>query len=129
MSDPMGDCPPHGATTGTEVIDALRYHPSTFILFASADAHTAGMAVCFMNYSTFQAAPFVNIHDLAVLPAFRGYGVATALLHGVTLHAIKKGCTKVTLEVREDNIVARRLYAKMKFHSCTPPMEYLTRFL
>ena len=126
MTDPMGGVTPHSRECELEVVEALWNHPTAYIQFAILDDKIVGMAVCFLNYSTFCAAPFVNVHDLTVLPAYRGLGVAKALLHGVTLYAMQRGCAKVTLEVREENIVARALYARMGFQSSTPSMEYLT---
>ncbi len=127
MTDPMGGCTPHTEQTAQQVIEHLHNHPSTYIQFAMCRRKIAGMAVCFINYSTFQAAPFINIHDLIVLPGFRKTGIGEALIHGVTLKAISLQCAKVTLEVREDNQVAKSLYAKMGFCSCTPVMEYLNK--
>ncbi|MBN2717116.1 MAG: GNAT family N-acetyltransferase [Deltaproteobacteria bacterium] len=129
MVDSMGEATPHTHIKEMDVLEALWDHPTAYIQFAAVDAAIAGMAVCFMNYSTFRAAPFLNVHDLAVLPACRGMGVGAALLHGVILHALQKKCAKITLEVRDDNTVARSLYSKLGFVSCTPSMEYLARDL
>ena len=129
MVDPMGGCPAHSEFRNRSVITALEHHPTVFVQFAAVDMEIAGMAVCFENYSTFRAAPFLNIHDLAVLPAYRGMGLATALLNRVILEGINRCCAKVTLEVRDDNHLARSLYAKNGFQSCHPSMEYLTRDL
>lgn len=79
-----------------------------------------GVAVCFLGYSTFRARPLLNLHDLAVLPAARGKGIGLALLEAVAACARARDCCKVTLEVREDNAVARRLYARAGFVDSAP---------
>ena len=85
------------------------------VLLARQDGEAVGVAVCFVGYSTFRARPLLNLHDLAVLPGARGAGVGLALLDGVAAKARELGCCKVTLEVREHNATARRLYARAGF--------------
>lgn len=126
MNDPMGACAPHTESKAEFVFDSLQCHPKAFVLFAAIDMTIVGMAVYFENFSTFRAAPFINVHDLAVLPEFRGIGVAKALLQRVILEGIHRRCAKVTLEVREDNLVAKALYARTGFQSGSPSTEYLT---
>lgn len=125
----MGASPPHSTTKETDVVDALQNHPTSYIQFAAIDNRIVGMAVCFLNYSTFKAAHFMNVHDLVVLPDYRGMGIGKLILHGVALKAVEKKCAKLTLEIRSDNQVAAALYAKIGFRSCAPPMEYLTKDL
>lgn len=85
------------------------------VLLALAGGAAVGVAVCFVGYSTFRARPLLNLHDLAVLPEARGSGAGLALLEGVASRARALGCCKVTLEVREHNAAARRLYARAGF--------------
>jgi ribosomal protein S18 acetylase RimI-like enzyme len=129
MKDPMGAAPSLGARRRASVLAHLRDHPRCLVLLATLDTRPVGAAVCFINYSTFAAAPFVNIHDLAVLPSFRGAGIGAALLLGVELHARKQGCARMTLEVRADNEIALSLYRRARFKHCAPPMFYLRREL
>jgi ribosomal protein S18 acetylase RimI-like enzyme len=95
-------------------------HGAAVVLLAREDGEAVGIAVCFAGYSTFRARPLLNLHDLAVLPAARGRGVGEALLGGVAARARALGCCKVTLEVREDNAPARRLYARAGFVDSAP---------
>jgi ribosomal protein S18 acetylase RimI-like enzyme len=73
-----------------------------------------------VGYSTFRARPLLNLHDLAVQPEARERGVGGALLAAVESHARALGCCKVTLEVREDNASARRLYERVGFVDSAP---------
>jgi ribosomal protein S18 acetylase RimI-like enzyme len=74
-----------------------------------------GVAVCFTGFSTFTAKPLVNIHDLAVTSGCQGRGVGRRLLEAVEAKALSFGCGKLTLEVREDNTGAQRLYRRLGF--------------
>lgn len=97
------------------LVHGLRDHPTTLVLLAMADEDAIGIAVCFFGFSTFAARPLLNIHDLAVSPEARGRGVGRSLLQAAQQHAAERGCCKLTLEVREDNLGARRLYRDFGF--------------
>jgi ribosomal protein S18 acetylase RimI-like enzyme len=56
-----------------------------------------------------------RIYSLAVLPADRGLGLGGALLELATERARDRGCTRLALEVREDNGPALRLYERAGF--------------
>jgi GNAT superfamily N-acetyltransferase len=84
------------------------------------DRDTAvGIATCFVGFSTFAARPLINIHDLAVLPTHRGKGIARRLLEAVEQKARALGCTRITLEVLENNRRARHVYAASGFAQAT----------
>ncbi len=109
--DPMGGGAPLAETTKARLAGDLAANPQAFSLLARIDESAVGLANCFMGYSTFAAAPLVNIHDLAVLPGHRGAGIGKALLAAVEAEALKRGACKITLEVLSGN-PARRLYAR-----------------
>lgn len=112
--DPMGGGAPLAETTKARLAEDLAANPQAFSLLARMDERAVGLANCFMGYSTFAAAPLVNIHDLAVLPETRGRGVGKALLAAIEAEALKRGACKITLEVLSGN-PARRLYAREGF--------------
>src|SRR4029453_5239669 len=73
--DPMGTGQDLPAEARRRLIPGLQQHPTT-LFFLSLEGHKAvGIAVCFRGFSTFAARPLLNIHDLAVLPEYRGRGV------------------------------------------------------
>jgi ribosomal protein S18 acetylase RimI-like enzyme len=117
--DPMGS----GQPLPTEVRDRLRIdlptHPAAHGLVATRNDRAVGFATCFLGYSTFQARPLLNIHDLAVIEHARGQGIGFALLEAAGAIAERLGCCRLTLEVREENQAARRLYARAGFVSAT----------
>ena len=114
-ADPMGNGAPLSAEVRRELIPGLRRHPTTVIFLAWQRDEAVGIAVCFRGFSTFQAKPLINIHDLAVLPVCRGQGVGRQLLEAVERKAREMGCCKLTLETQENNHRAQRVYAAAGF--------------
>jgi ribosomal protein S18 acetylase RimI-like enzyme len=113
--EPVGGSEPLAAQVRERLAIDLKSVPGLVVFLALLDAEPAGVAVCFRGYSTFNAKPLVNIHDLAVQPKSRNRGLGRALLHAIDDYAKATGCCKVTLEVRENNIRARRLYREAGF--------------
>jgi ribosomal protein S18 acetylase RimI-like enzyme len=114
-ADPKGGGTPLPSHVKDRMVPVLRAHPTTLVLLAFAAEEPIGIAVCFYGVSTFRARPLLNIHDLAVLPEYRGRGVGRALLAAVEEHARRKGCCKLTLEVQDQNTRARALYQQVGF--------------
>lgn len=118
-TDPMGDGKPLAPEVRNALIPGLRQHPTTLIFLAYQGEAAIGIAVCFLGFSTFAAKPLINIHDLAVLPGYRGLGIGRQLLEAVEQTARAQGCCKLTLEVFEHNHRARRVYAAAGFAQAT----------
>ncbi len=116
-SDPMGDGRPLSAGARARLIPGLQQHPTTVIILAYRGGAAVGIAVCFRGFSTFAAQPLLNIHDLSVLPEHRGQGIGQGLIAAVEKKARQLGCCKLTLEVLEHNLPARRTYAAAGFRS------------
>ena len=112
--DPMGDGRDLPRGVCDRLISGLQQHPTTLILLAFDEATPVGIAVCFVGFSTFMARPLINIHDLAVIPDYRGGGRSPAAGRGRG-QGRELGCCKLTLEVREDNHRAQRLYQRFGF--------------
>ena len=108
---------------------ALRRHPTTRVFLARVSGQPVGVAICFIGLSTFQARPLLNIHDLAVIPQWRGKGIGRALLSAVEAQAISAGCCKLTLEVQDTNGPARGLYERVGFSDFVVGASGPTRFL
>ena len=113
--DPMGNGEPLAPEVRNALIPGLQQHPTTIIFLAFLGGNAAGIAVCFRGFSTFNARPLINIHDFAVLPAYRGHSVGRGLLAGVERKARNLGCCKLTLEVQENNHRAQRVYVAAGF--------------
>lgn len=113
--DPNGDGKPLSDTAKQDLIPGLQQHPTTLVFLAYCSDEPVGLAICFLGFSTFAARPLVNIHDLFVLPSYRGAGIGPLLLAEIERHARKIGCCKLTLEVQENNHRARHIYAAAGF--------------
>jgi len=113
--DPMGDGAPLAPDVRERLIPGLRAHPTTLVFLAFDGAEPAGVAVCFLGFSTFAAKPLVNLHDVCVAPAHRGRGVGRSLLAAVEARARELGCCKLTLEVLDQNHRALRTYESAGF--------------
>lgn len=97
------------------LVAGLETFPTTLVLLARMDDAYVGMAICFLGFSTFNARPFINIHDFMVLPEFRRRGIGMAILGAVERIARERGCCKMTLEVQMKNAAARRIYQSFGF--------------
>jgi GNAT superfamily N-acetyltransferase len=113
--DPIGRGRGLDPDAALRLVPGLQAHPRAFVYLAMAGGEPAGIATCFETFGSFEALPVINIHDLVVLPDFRRSGVGRRLLAAVEEHARRLGCSKITLEVKERNGAARRLYASFGF--------------
>lgn len=96
------------------MVPAMREHGGIRVLLAEVDDEPVGLATLIESFSAFNAAPALNVHDLAVLEDHRGQGIGGQLLEATEEMAREMGCTRVTLEVLPDN-PARQLYERQGF--------------
>ena len=113
--DPMGG----GKALSKEVKDSLieamlqRHFVHSFIAYDQNQP--IGLINLVEGFSTFAARPLLNIHDVMVLEAYRGQGVAAHLFAAAEGFARELGCAKLTLEVLEGNESAKRAYRRLGF--------------
>lgn len=129
MADPMGEHRPHTKLEQLRLVDGMANHPAAFIVLACIEDRAIGFATCFELFSTFEVKPFINIHDIFILPEYRGYGIGRGVLEYISQIAIEKKCCKVSLEVRTDNGVAQGLYRSVGFGEATPDMLFWVKKL
>ena len=127
--EPTGMGAPLGRAARERLIPALRDHPTARVLLAWYDHVPVGMAVSFVGFSTFEARPLLNLHDLVVRADYRRMGIGRSLLSEVEALARRLGCCRVTLEVRENNHRALDLYSSFGFSGSSAQEERLTLFL
>lgn len=113
--DPMGGGECLSTYTQHNLIEKLQQQNNVFSVLCYVDDKVAALANCVEGFSTFSAKPLINFHDIVVLKEFRGRGLTTYLFDYVEQIAIDKGCCKLTLEVLEGNIVAKKAYEKVGF--------------
>jgi len=129
ISDPMGGGTPLTYRQQLRLVDGLNNHPASFVLFILADQQIVGLATCFINFSTFKAKPYINIHDILIDSEFRGNGLGKKLMEQIELIAKERKCCKITLEVRDDNQIAQNLYTELGFKDTEPIMHFRTKEL
>lgn len=124
---PGGQNAPLAEEARIRMAEGLREHPAYWVLLAFWEGEAVGAAVCFFGFSTFAGRPFLNLHDFAVRPDFRGRGIGSALLDAMERRARERGCCKITLEVHDTNHAAKALYARRGFGSWTTPTWFVSR--
>jgi ribosomal protein S18 acetylase RimI-like enzyme len=124
MKDPMGGVSGLDDKLATKIIDGLKKQPNYLFFLAYKNNQIAGLANCFINFSTFKGMQLLNIHDFAVLPEYRGSGIGKCLMNKIIEYSKHKNFCKITLEVRTDNFKAQKLYSTSGFKDCSPPMFF-----
>ena len=113
--DPMGGNKALGAFTRQNLIAELRSRPWIVSLLALVETKPVGLMIAMEGFSTFAARPLMNVHDVAVIPGYRGQGVGKALFAEIERVARQRGCCKLTLEVLAGNEGAKGLYDRLGF--------------
>ncbi|MEI6732326.1 MAG: GNAT family N-acetyltransferase [Comamonadaceae bacterium] len=116
--DPMGGG--HGLSdfAKTHLVRSLAERPQAFsvLAFGGAGHETpVGLVNCIEGFSTFACQTLVNIHDVVVLPAYRGQRIGQQMLALVDSIARERGACKLTLEVLSGNAGAMQLYRRVGF--------------
>lgn len=119
------------------LISALRSFPTTHAYICEvrdeSDAvqpvRPAGLALCFLGFSSFLRKPLLNIHDFFVLDEFRGQGIGRAFLSFLEDEARRSGWARITLEVYGDNLPARTLYESCGFTGSRQGTDRISYFL
>ena len=73
--------------------------PGAFSFIAYWHDKPVGFINCFMGFSTINAKPLVNVHDLAVKEEYRGRSIGHHLLGAAEQVARSRHCCKMTLEI------------------------------
>ncbi|WP_076418075.1 GNAT family N-acetyltransferase [Colwellia sp. UCD-KL20] len=113
--DPMGGGEALCEYTQQHLIENLKQQNNVFSVLVYVDDKPAAIANCVVGFSTFNAKPLVNFHDVAVLKAYRRQGLTQLMFNKVEQIAKEMGCCKLTLEVLEGNTVAKSAYTKQGF--------------
>lgn len=116
-NDLMGGGHPLSDHVRSNLCKELAQRPSIVVLLAFQDSEPAGLCIANEGFSTFACKPLLNIHDLVVTTRFRGRGIARALMEQAHAIALRRDCCKLTLEVLENNAIARSFYNAIGFSS------------
>ena len=113
--DPMGGGQALSAFAKANLVQALAARPQAFSVLAFDAGIPVGLVNCIEGFSTFSCLPLVNVHDVAVLPGYRGQRIAEQMLAVAETIARERGACKLTLEVLAGNVGAIRLYERVGF--------------
>ncbi|MGE0047445.1 MAG: GNAT family N-acetyltransferase [Acidithiobacillus sp.] len=97
------------------LLNGLLRRPWIHVFLAQQQSEFVGILVGVEGFSTFNAAPLLNVHDVYVRPEFRRQGIAHRLFSYAEAKANDLGCCKLTLEVLEGNHLAQSIYRAMGF--------------
>lgn len=125
----MGDSIPYTEAEKDKLKSQFLQHSNVLIFLIYNETSIAGCSVCFTSFSTFSAGNVINIHDFCIMEAFRSRGLGRKLMECIVSKAESLLCFKITLEVREDNNIAKCLYKKFSFTDTTPIMHFWTKTL
>lgn len=73
------------------------------VLAETGDGASAGFALFFHNFSTWEGRPGIYLEDLFVRPEFRGQGYGKALLAELARLAVERGCARLEWAVLDWN--------------------------
>ena len=96
--------------------ETLRCHlfgprPYAEVILAETDAgQSAGFALFFHNFSTWEGRPGIYLEDLFVRPEFRGHGYGKALLSELARLAVERGCARLEWAVLDWNEPSIQFY-------------------
>ena len=129
IQDEMGGGTPLSEQEQTGLIEGLKGHTDAVVLLAETQGIYTGLLVAFENFSTFTARPMMNIHDVMVRKEYRKRGTGRLLMNAAIEEAGKRNCSRITLEVRKDNLPAQNQYRDLGFHEPAPGMFYWRKYL
>lgn len=124
MKDEMGIGRSMSGQLAKELMEGLPRH-SSYLGFLVQKGNTfVALANCNLNYSTWKAKFVLNIHDFIVHPDHRNEGIGKFLLQELQNYSLANSFCKITLEVREDNLKAQKLYNNIGFKGSDPAMLF-----
>ena len=106
---------PHEVKTGErEILETIfAENPKVFCDFVEVDGDIAGMAIWFLNYSTWQGKHGIYLEDLYVKPEFRGRGYGKALLQHLANICNERGYGRFQWWVLDWNSPAIEFYRSL----------------
>lgn len=87
--------------------------PHLFAHVVQTDTEVVGMAIWFLNYSTWEGTHGVYLEDLYVTPQARGSGAGRALLAALARVCAQRGYARLELSVLDWNTPAIGFYRRL----------------
>ncbi|MBR1219218.1 GNAT family N-acetyltransferase [Bradyrhizobium sp. U87765 SZCCT0131] len=101
--------------------DAFCATPWIHFLVAEADGEVVGFAALRPFYSAPQGVRAMELHNLFVVPSWRGRAVGRALVEAALQHARGRGCRSFSVGTATDNAAARAFYCHLGFEAAPVP--------
>jgi len=87
--------------------------PRAHAMIADAEGTSVGLALYFLNFSTFVGRHGLYVEDVFVQPAYRGQGIGRAFFHALAAHAVAEGCRRMEWSVLDWNEPAVNFYRNL----------------
>jgi GNAT superfamily N-acetyltransferase len=94
--DPMGGGEPLPNEVLSNLRNTLATIPNGSIILIYDEQSSVALATALQGFSTFKCQLLLNIHDVIVLPEYRGCGLAKRLVAELESLAVHRGCCKLT---------------------------------
>jgi GNAT superfamily N-acetyltransferase len=88
-------------------------HPRVFAHLAEHDGRIVGIAVWFLNFSTWTGRHGIYLEDLFVDPSVRSGGVGRALVRALAAEGEARGCARMEWAVLDWNSPAKDFYRSL----------------
>jgi len=98
--------------------------PVAFCHVAEVDGKIAGIALWFLNYSTWLGKPGIYLEDLFVQPEYRGHGIGKGFMKTLAQICIERGYERFQWWVLDWNVPSIEFYKSL----CAVPMDEWTVF-
>ena len=102
----------HEVDATEAMMDAALFgpQPRTFCDLAFLDDAPVGLALWFLNFSSFRGRNGIYLEDIFVRPAYRGRGIGKALLQRLAQRCVAEGWTRLEWAVLDWNTPAIDFY-------------------
>lgn len=101
-----------GSSRPQRALEGFLGNPANYLLVAEAGDETAGFLVAYRLERPDRETNQLFIYEIGVAPAWRGQGLATALLEQVKTFAREEGMFEAFVLTSRKNEVARKLYKR-----------------
>ena len=91
-------------------------NPRVFAHVAERDGQVIGIAVWFLNFSTWTGRHGIYLEDLFVDPAVRNQGVAHLLFRALAIEAKARDCARIDWAVLDWNDLGKGFYRRLGAH-------------
>ncbi len=94
--------------------ELMRSNDYAECFFIDRDGVDAGFLLMAYTFSQESGGRVAWVEEIFIYPEFRGQGLGTALFEFIKKE-IEPNCTRIRLEVEEDNVKAKKLYSSLGF--------------